>query len=62
MQLHEMIDKRYADRGKWAGVKHLCGAKLPYEMKLKNIQEQYLVSRVTAIRWYSFYRAQEGLK
>ncbi len=61
MQLHELIEYRYGDRGGWKGVSDIFGAQVPYEHKLTNIKEKYRVSRDTAQRWYRGYKSMNGL-
>jgi hypothetical protein len=60
--LHELMDSRYSDRGGYKTLAEIFGANLPYEMKIKNVQEKYIVSRGAAVIWYAKYRAKQGLR
>lgn len=57
----DLINYRYGDRGGYKDLMRLCSAELPYELKLKNIQEQFRVSRQTASLWYSKWKQLEGV-
>jgi len=62
MDIKELLNKRYGDRGGWDGLFRIFSAELPYELKMENAKAQYRVSTSTVVDWYSKYRAYMGYK
>ncbi len=58
----QLIQDRYGDRGGWKGLIQLFQAKLPYEVRMQNVKEQYRVSIGTAKEWYGKWRSMIGVK
>lgn len=53
---------RYKERGGLKGMGEIYNSELPYETKLLNIQNQYLISRSRATQFYSAYKALVTVK
>lgn len=60
--LQQKIDSKHSDRGGYKILAQIFRANLPYEAKIKNTQDQFLVSRGTAVGWYTQHRAEQGLR
>ncbi len=58
----DWIESKYDDRGGWKGLIHLFKAKLPYEVRMQNVKDQYRVSIGTAKEWYGKWRSMIGVK